>query len=437
MKNQLLTVRETPLDVVEARLREFMGGLDTRLTAVSATQALLSGAHARALKSAYGKAGVAAILERAGVVETLPLNDADTAAVLRARDRHAVPAASNFARQSGLPTDWHLDNTATHLAWNAVPGAPDAIDWQDVRIGHIDTGYTRHPAFGFDLAPWVDTANAETLFQPSGGGPVDPPPEPGKGLDPLVGGRNPGHGTKSASTVVGKAAGDSFYGVAPGCSILPVRICNTVWINDRQKELAQAIEYVTSKNVSVITVCLGIAGATTSRAVRKAIDGAYEAGVIMICAAGQYVRDVVSPARLNRTIAVAGTTHLDVPWSWSCHGPETDLSAPAADIYSAASGLRSGSAEYTYVDGGNGTTFATAMVSGACALWLLHRRADLRASYAKPWQRVEAFRRCVKASTRKPANWPYGFGDGILDVAALLSAGLPDAADLAKDQTAS
>lgn len=216
-----------------------------------------------------------------------------------------------------------------------------------------------------------------------------------------------------------------------------MRICNTVLINDRQKELAQAIEYVISKNVSVVTICLGIAGATTSKAVRKTIDTSYEAGVIVICAAGQYVRDVVSPARLNRTIAVAGTTHLDVPWSWSCYGPETDLSAPAADIHSAAAELHSGTPRHIYADGGNGTTFATAMVSGACALWLLYRREDLRSSYTKPWQRVEAFRRCVKASARKPANWPNGFGDGILNVAALLAYPLPAAEDLAKDQTAS
>lgn len=197
MKNQLLTFRRTPLRVVEARLREYMQGLDTRLTAVSPTQAILSGAHARALRVGYGKSGAAAIFATAGVVEVSALSDADTAAVLRSRDRRAIPIGPNFAREYGLPTDWHLENTATHRAWHAIPGAPDAIDWQDVRVGHIDTGYSRHPAFGFDLAPCVDTVNAETYFQPSSSGPVEPPPEPGKGVDPLVGGRNPGHGTKS------------------------------------------------------------------------------------------------------------------------------------------------------------------------------------------------------------------------------------------------
>ena len=436
MKSQLLTLSGVPPRTAERRLREYLEGLDTRLTQVSPNQAILAGPHARALREAYSEAGARVILEQAGVVKTTSLTEAEAVAILRARDSEATSPPLDFAALAGLPGDWHLDTTRTRLAWQSIAGAPDAIDWLDVRVGHVDTGYSRHPAFGFEPQPWVDVAAAETFFVPHGGGPVDPPPEPGHGVDPLVGGFNPGHGTKSAGTIVGKAAGDAYYGIAPGCPIVPVRICDTVLINDREDEFGQAVDHVLQHGVSVITVCLGIWMATTRRVVRKAIDRAYEQGVIVVCAAGQYVDDVVSPASLSRTIAVAGTTYEDVPWGHSCHGPEVDLSAPAADIRSAAARLRSGTPRYSYADAGDGTTYAAAMVSGAAALWLLHRRDELASTYAEPWQRVEAFRRSVKGSSRQPPGWPAGFGDGVLNVAALLGVPLPAPAALTRDDPA-
>ena len=436
MKSQLLTLSGVTPSTAESRLREYLEGLDTRLTQVSPNQVILAGPHARALRDAYTKAGASTILQQAGIVKTTPLSDSEVVAVLRTRDSEATSPPQDFATLAGLPSDWHLDNTRTRTAWQMIVGAPDAIDWLDVRVGHVDTGYTRHPAFGFEPGPWVDVAAAETFFVPRSEGPVNPPPEPGKGVDPLVGGFNRGHGTKSGSTIVGRATGDSYYGIAPGCPIVPVRICDTVLINDRENEFGLAVDHVLQNNVSVITVCLGIWMATTRAVVRKAVDRAYERGVIMVCAAGQYVDGVVSPASLPRTIAVAGTTFKDVPWGHSCHGPEVDLSGPAADIRSAAAKLHSGKPTYSYADAGDGTTYATAMVSGAAALWLLHRRDDLGAAYPEPWQKVEAFRQCIRASARKPPGWPAGFGEGILNVKALLEIPLPLAAELNKDRPA-
>ena len=42
---------------------------------------------------------------------------------------------------------WHLQAVNVDIAWNAV-GGPDAIDWQGVLVGQLDTGYTRHKAYG-------------------------------------------------------------------------------------------------------------------------------------------------------------------------------------------------------------------------------------------------------------------------------------------------
>src|SRR5678815_4188260 len=155
---------------------------------VSPNQVILAGPHARALRDAYTKAGASAILQQAGVVKTTPLSDAEVVAVLRTRDSEATSPPQDFATLAGLPSDWHLDNTRTRTAWQMIAGAPDAIDWLDVRVGHVDTGYTRHPAFGFEPGPWIDVAPAATSFLARRAGAVDPSPGPGKGRDPVFGG---------------------------------------------------------------------------------------------------------------------------------------------------------------------------------------------------------------------------------------------------------
>jgi len=160
-----------------------------------------------------------------------------------------------------------------------------------------------------------------------------------------------------------------------------------------------------------------------SKRLRNAINEAYEAGVIMVCAAGNIVNPVVAPARLNRTIAVGGVTTADVPWAGSSYGQETDFSSYADDLRRAS--VKSGP-KYSYGNGGDGTSYATAITSGAAALWLAHHGAALDAAYPLPWQRVEAFRELARQTARVPPGWnPGAFGTGILDVEALLRAALP------------
>ena len=138
MKSQLLTLSGVTPSTAESRLREYLQGLDTRLTQVSPNQVILAGPHARALRDAYTKAGASTILQQAGVVKTTPLSDSEVVAVLRTRDSEATSPPQDFATLAGLPSDWHLDNTRTRTAWQMIAGAPDAIDWLDVRVGHAD-----------------------------------------------------------------------------------------------------------------------------------------------------------------------------------------------------------------------------------------------------------------------------------------------------------
>jgi hypothetical protein len=213
---------------------------------------------------------------------------------------------------------------------------------------------------------------------------------------------------------------------------VPVRICDVVLINDRQREFAKGVRHLVDiAGVKVINVSLGIVLATTVKELKRAVDYAYDAGVIMVCAAGNIVQSVVAPARLNRTLAIGGTTSTDAPWSGSSFGPQVDLSAPAADIRNA---LAKPGNRFSYATDGDGTSYAAAMVSGAAALWLCRRKAELAAAYPLKWQVVEAFKRLARQTSRRPANWNSGaFGDGVLDVRALLEAPLPAASSLVQD----
>ena len=112
----------------------------------------------------------------------------------------------------------------------------------------------------------------------------------------------------------------------------------------------------------------------------------------------------------------------------SSFGPEVDFSASAADLRRASVKR---TAKFSSGFGGDGTSYATAITTGAAALWLTHRATEISRAYPQPWQRVEAFRSLACRTARVPAVWqPGSFGTGVLNVAALLDAALPAANDL-------
>jgi Subtilase family len=229
------------------------------------------------------------------------------------------------------------------------------------------------------------------------------------------------------------APGGAFYGVAPKVPLIPVRITDTIWITHAQRQFKDAVSHlIGTPGAKVINVSLGVFAGVVVGAMKSAVNDAYDAGVIMVCAAGNYVNSVVAPARLQRTIAVAGVTFESKPWSGSSYGPEVDFSAPAANLRRAST---EAVGKYIYAAGGDGTSYATAITSGAAALWLAHHGAALDAQYPLPWQRVEAFRILATQTTKQPAVWnPGAFGSGVLDVDALLAQPLPAADTLTKAQ---
>lgn len=433
----------TPQDVEQALRAKLPPQLDVRLLPLTGQTALLRGHLADAFRVANPGLDLAEFLSGLDT-RARPIDAEQTLARLGARSPIELPAREirRAARIDGL--DWHLDTCNVTAAWDRL-GGPDDIDWS-VRVGQIDTGYTEHPALGFGSAqPWLQVADSETFVPDQTFRENWLEAEPGRGIDPLTGFYG-GHGTRISSTICGYdpgAAGGAFYGVAPRVPLVMVRIADSVIVPDRQAEMAQALRYLSGiAQVGAINISLGfLPPGLTDRDLKRALSEAYEAGTIVVCAAGNEVDPVVVPARLNRTIAVAGVTRAEVPWSGSSYGPQVDFSAPAADLRrgNVKRGIRGN--KYIYGPGGDGTSYAAAMTTGVAALWLQHRRSDLAREYPEPWQRVAAFRLLARSSTRVPGVtvnseplWqPGSFGSGILDADKLLDSPLPAAASLVRE----
>ena len=434
MQNYVLVSDGTSFADIEKQLRKYLPGLDVRLFQYSPRQAIIRAPLVRALDIEYPNIGVGPLFTAIGIERARPVSDTETVALLAGRDRDDLEPRAVVKPVSALAgVDWHLALTRVPQAW-ALLGGPDAIDWTGVRVGHIDTGYTEHPALGFPAASWVRTDLARSFVPaPVGEQGSILAPELGNGRDNLDG-FNAGHGTRIGATISGfapDAPGGAFYGVAPRVPLVPVRITDTVEITARQRQFEDAVRYlVDSAGVGVINLSMGVALGIVVNQTRRAVDYAWDHGVILVCAAGNYVNDVVAPARLNRTLAVGGVTSTEAPWSGSSFGPAVDMSGPAADVRR-ADVKRPNAPVYSYAAGGDGTSYATGMTTGTAALWLAHRGAEIAAAYAQPWQRVAAFIQVVRSTAHVPPNWgPNAFGTGVLDVEAVLNAPLPAAATL-------
>ncbi len=432
------------LDATLAAMLTYRGG--GALVAVSERRSILPAVCATEIESANPATPLASILRSAGAQDIRPIGETEIEQLLTWRDPAELPVRLFQRVPNDKKTvdgyDWHLVNVGLPAAWKALRNddlVPETRDYGEVVVGHIDTGFTRHPCLGWtdgSPSPWVLTDRDQNFFFDE----LQPPPDslpnypsnpsPDSAEDPLTGGFG-GHGTRTASTLSGYAPGapgGAFYGAAPRVRYIPVRISNSVFINNVPDGLVSALAYLIQQGCQVITMSMG-AGlpAYLPQRVQDQIDRVYQRGILFICAAGNQVGSVVAPARNPRTIAVGGSTWADLPWSGSCRGMTVDICAPADELRRGTSrykGRFSSTVEYTYGEG-DGTSFATQMVGGTAALWLAKHATALK-NYPEPWQRVAAFSKLLKSTARKPVGWDITqYGAGILQADALLAAELP------------
>ncbi len=399
--------------------------LDVQLMPYALGSVLLPPHVLRALEDRFGTDKARSVLVAAGLRDAKPESVATAIAWLL---NHAEEWQSQVGYSLATDDDagaktWHLDLCKVREAWASL-GGPYGFDWGGIAVGQIDTGYTEHPALGFPDVPSIDRARARTFVTGT---------PPGDGRDPLTGGSG-GHGTSSGSLITAFDLSTPCLGVAPRVPVIPVRINDCIVIDQHADEFEAAVRYLVDEvRVGVINISMGtFSRFTAPPAIRRAVDHAYDRGVILVGAAGNVpVPDWPAfPARLARCIAVAGVTRQCRRWALSSYGSWVDFSGPAKNVWRAAT---HGPEDFGFTAAWGGTTFAAAMTSGAAALWLLAHAAEIAARYTEPWQRVEAFRLMARRTALTPAGWDHlaGLGAGVLDVTGLMDPGqLPAVGDL-------
>lgn len=263
------------------------------------------------------------------------------------------------------PYDWQLQCCQIPQAWALFANTPnqqDGLPWKDIRVGHIDTGYSEHVALAWQNgnSTTVDPSLGFDFFENQ----ADP-------RDPFLLNGNPGHGTRTSATISGfypQAAGTPYYGAAPGVKIVPYRVTDSVLMDHVKRQVAEAIQDALKKDCSIISISLG--ALIGDQKLSDALDDAYEKGVIIVCAAGNQWKEVIYPGRYNRCVTMGGVAPGMRPWGGSACGQYVDLCAPAQQVRRLKpKKLPPGQAAtdlYAPPDG-NGTSYATALCAGVVA----------------------------------------------------------------------
>jgi subtilisin family serine protease len=310
-----------------------------------------------------------------------------------------------------------------------------------VRIAHLDTGYDPDHK---SLPRYLRADLARNFVD------ADRPKDATDRSEGVF--NNFSHGCGTLSILAGATIpGMKLFGCAPNAEIVPVRVANRVVLFSNSS-IARGLDYVhqlcASEATRVHVVSMSMGG-LPSQTWADAINALYEAGVVVVTAAGNNygnlpTRFVVYPARFNRVIAACGVMANGSPYAnlplkrmAGNYGPNSKMVTAIAGYTPNVPWARFG--EPTIVDfDGNGTSAATPQVTGAAALWIEKHRPQFDA-YAEGWKRVETVRKALFDSAAKGAAYADELGHGMLRVAdalsqraapaSRLSASPPDAAD--------
>ncbi|MFG2042886.1 S8 family peptidase [Dactylosporangium sp. NPDC048998] len=183
-----------------------------------------------------------------------------------------------------------------------------------------------------------------------------------------------GHGT-----AVGSVAGGATVGVAPGATLISVRIAGcrgnayNPFVSVFNSTIVAGLNWVANHHSgpSVANVSYGVPPGFWRRWLRlssptdRAAKFAISRGVTVVAAAGNENRsaDKSSPARAGGVISVSATDRFDTRTSWGNYG-KVDMFAPGDGVRAA---WLDADNQYAYV---NGTSFSSPLVAGAAALYL-------------------------------------------------------------------
>jgi type VII secretion-associated serine protease mycosin len=219
-----------------------------------------------------------------------------------------------------------------------------------VTVAVIDSGVdARHPKLAGAVAPPTDFRT--TFYNPRGWEQV-----PGTGED------CENHGTPIAGIIAGRSAGDDrVLGIAPDATVVPLRFDGP--LDRAPDEMIAAAIRSGADRARVLNLSFAIP--VDRPIIFEAIQYAFSRDVVIVAAAGNENETQPGltwyPAAYEGVIAVAGLDDAGQPTEESNRGPWVDVAAPSEGI----TALSAGGEGYVVVDG---TSFATAVVSGVAAL---------------------------------------------------------------------
>jgi type VII secretion-associated serine protease mycosin len=241
------------------------------------------------------------------------------------------PAAADSTRSR----QWQLGFLRAENAWRSSAGS-------GVTVAVIDSGVDAdHPDLAGQVLKGVDFVDGST-----------------DGRADYV-----GHGTSVAALIAGRGDDDDgVLGLAYQAKILPIRVLDRQNQYNSSETVAKAVRWAADHGAKVINLSLG--SADQAPTLTDALAYAMDKDVVVVACDGNLSNNrgtrVWHPARQPGVVAVSGVVRSGRFWEGSLRGPETVLSAPAADI-TAAHPQQS----YWNVQG---TSFAAPLVAASAAL---------------------------------------------------------------------
>ena len=211
---------------------------------------------------------------------------------------------------------------------------------------------------------------------------------------------NNGHGTHVAGTIAALNNSVGVLGAAPAARLYAVKVLDASG-SGSYSNIISGIQWAINNGMNVINMSLG--GSSGSTALQDACNAAYNAGILVVAAAGNEgtssgsTECISYPARYSSVMAVGSITSSNVRSSFSSTGSTLEIMAPGSNIYS------------TTYNGSYGTMSGTSMacphVVGVAALvWS-----------AKPSLTNVQLRNALNYTANDMWNDSWRYGNGLVD----------------------
>ncbi|MFE1362138.1 S8 family serine peptidase [Streptomyces harbinensis] len=181
-----------------------------------------------------------------------------------------------------------------------------------------------------------------------------------------------GHGTDMAALIAGTGNG-GVQGLAPGATILPIRVTYGGITGDAADRWAEAVHYAIESGARIINFSLGDVNVESARQeMSEALTAAARHDVLIFAATGNNGDDLNAPSAPNSLDGVVGVSAVNSSGErapYSTYGPQVSLAAPGDDVPGHCGDI-SGPA---CIRDEGGTSSATALASASAALiWAQH-----------------------------------------------------------------